>query len=200
MRDIIKGKNPYLYRASGIRTCDDLVRRVLVDYGSASVEGDFGKFFETVAQVASGGVKPAGGGEVDLDIRIDGVARLYAIKSGAKGFNSSSYDKAKRDLNSAERRLRQDRVRTEKKIAFAYGRKTTSFREGIEHMASKDFWAEVSGDADFYEKLLRACDALAYLYTADMRAPYDGLLAEAHHLFCKDNEIDWERILKLVSG
>ena len=200
MKEIIKNKNPYLYRSSGIRTCEDLVHRILQDYVSASVEGNFGKFFEGVARVVSGGIKPVGGGEVDLDVREGNVARLYAIKSGAKGFNSSSYDKAKRDLNSAERRLRQDRVRTEKKVAFAYGRKQSSFTDGIERLSSKQFWAEVSGVPDFYEKLLDICDVLAPLYTADMQAPYDGLLREAHQLFCDGSEIDWDKILKLVSG
>jgi hypothetical protein len=200
LQDVIRGKNPYLYRASGIKTCEDLIRRVLQDYVSASVEGDFGKFFEAVARVVSGGTKPVGGGEVDLDVRKGEVAYLYAVKSGAKGFNSSSYDKAKRDLNSAERRLRQDRVRTEKKLAFAYGRRSTSFSEGIERLSSKSFWAEVSGDDDFYSKLLDACAILAPLYTADMEAPYEGLLSEAHELFCDGDEIDWGRILTLVSG
>jgi hypothetical protein len=198
--DVIRGKNPYLYRASGIRTCEDLVRRVLQDFVSASVEGDFGKFFESVARVVSGGVKPVGGGEVDLDIRDGDVARLYAIKSGPKGFNSSSYDKAMRDLNSAERRLRQDRVRTEKKVAFAYGKRQSSFADGIERLSSKQFWAEISGDERFYEKLLQVCGILAPLYSADMQAPYEGLLREAQELFCVENEIDWDKILKLVSG
>lgn len=200
MKGIIANKNPYLYRASGIRTCEDLVRRVLQDYVSASVEGYFGKFFEGVARVVSGGVKPVGGGEVDLDVRVGDVARLYAIKSGAKGFNSSSYDKAKRDLNSAERRLRQDRVRVEKKIAFAYGRRRPAFKEGIEHLSSRQFWAEVSGDDGFYDKLLAVCEALAPLYTADMQAPFAGLLHEARQLFCVGDDLDWDKILKLVSG
>lgn len=200
MKDIIPNKNPYLYRASGIKTCEDLVRRILQDYVSASVEGNFGKFFEGVARVVSGGVKPVGGGEVDLDVRVGEVARLYVIKSGPKGFNASSYSKAKDDLNSAERRLRQDRVRTEKKIAFAYGKKDGSFKEGIEHLSSQQFWAEVSGDEGFYYKLLEVCEALAPLYTADMQAPYERLLEEAQELFCSREEIDWDRMLKLVSG
>ncbi len=200
LRTIIQNKNPYLYRASGIETCEDLVRRALQDYVSASVEGYFGPFFESVAQVVSGHWKPAGGGEVDLEVRVGNIARLYVIKSGAKGFNSSSYDKARRDLESAERRLRQDRVRVEKKIAFAYGRRTTAFRGGIEHLASKDFWAEISGDPEFYKKLLEICRLLAPLYTADMQAPFNGLVAEAHELFCEDDKVNWDKVLRIVSG
>lgn len=200
MKEIIQRKNPYLYRASGIRTCEELVKRAFDDYVSASVEGDFGPFFEGVARILSGGVKPAVGGEVDLDVRSGDVATLYAIKSGAYGFNSSSFDKAKRDLNSAESRLRQDRLRTEKKIAFAYGRKKTTFAEGIERLASKDFWARLSGDDSFYAKLLDACEYLAPLYQADMDAPRDQLLREARSLFCRGHDIDWAKVLKLISG
>lgn len=201
MRAIIRNKNPYLYRASGLRTCEDLVRRAFQDYVSASVEGYFGPFFESVARVVSGGVKPVGGGEVDLDVRVGDTARLYAIKSGSKGFNSSSYDKARRDLESAERRLWQDRVRVVKKIAFAYGKRgKTELKGGIEHLSSKDFWAELSGDERFYAKLLEVCAFLAPLYTADMEAPFANLLREAHDLFCSDNAIDWDKVLALVSG
>ncbi len=200
LRDILRNKNPYLYRASGIESCEDLVRRALQDYVSASAEGYFGPFFEAVARIMSRGVKPAGGGEVDLDIRDGDVAHLYVIKSGAKGFNSSSYRTAKNDLDSAERRLRQDRVRVIKKIAFAYGRRKGAFKEGVEHLASKDFWAEVTGDRDFYKKLLDVCAALAPLYTADMQAPFEDLLREAEASFCEDGKVAWNKILKLVSG
>jgi hypothetical protein len=200
LKEIISHKNAYLYRASGINTCHEIVRRAMEDYVSASVEGYFGSFFESVARITSSGVKPVGGGEVDLDIRRGDVAYLYAIKSGAKGFNSSSYDKARRDLESAERRLRQDRIRVEKKIAFAYGRKRTTFKDGIERLASKSFWEEVSGDAEFYKKLLDICAFLAPLYTADMAAPYDNLLEEAHHLFCEEDHLNWDIVLRLVSG
>ncbi len=200
MKAIIRYKNPYLYRASGIETCEDIVRRAFQDYVSASLEGDFGKFFESVARIVSGGVKPGLGGEVDLDIRSGEVATLYAIKSGPKGFNSSSFAKARDDLNSAERRLRQDNVRTEKKVAFAYGRKKTSFKDGIERLASKDFWASVSGRDDFYRCLLSICAVLAPLYQADIEAPYQRLLDEAHELFCDESMVNWDRVLRLVSG
>jgi len=200
IKEIIKNKNPYLYRASGIVSCEDLVKRALQDYVSASVEGPFGAVFESVARLLSGGIKPVGGGEVDLDVRRGDVAYLYAIKSGSKGFNSSSEDKAKRDLDSAESRLRQDRIRTEKKIAFAYGRKQTTFRGGIERLASKQFWADMSGDQEFYKKLLDVCGLLAPLYTADMTAPFEDLLYEAQELICENGNVNWDKVLSLVSG
>jgi len=201
IKDIIKSKNPYLYRASGIVTCEDLVLRAFNDYVSASVEGYFGPFFESVARIVSGGFKPPGSGEVDLFIQTGDAVRLYVIKSGPKGFNSSSYDKAKRDLDSSEAKLWQDKVKTEKRIAFAYGRRSnTVMKAGIVHLSSRDFWTELSGDEDFYKRLLDACAVMAPLYIADMQAPLGELLQEAHQSFCEDNEINWDKVLRLVSG
>ena len=75
---------------------------------------------------------------------------MYTIKSGPGGYNSSIEAKARLDLGHAEQRLRQDRVTTHKKMAYAYGRRKTNFKDGIEKLASKDFWHELSGDEEFY--------------------------------------------------
>ena len=200
MRDIISRKNPYLYRASGISSCDDLVNRAFTEYTSTIGENYFGSFFESVARIMSGGVKPAGGGEIDLDVRRSTEAFLYAIKSGPGGYNASIEAKARLDLGYAESRLRQDRVVTHKKMAYAYGRRTTSFKDGVEKLASKDFWAELSGDKNFYIKFLDVCAELTLLFKADLNAPYQRLLNEAHELFCEGDTIRWDKVIRLVSG
>ena len=200
LKQMIKTKNPYLYRSAGISTCSELVSRAFDDYVSSSVETYYGPFFEAVARIISGGVKPVGGGEIDLDIRYDGVAALYVIKSGPKGFNKSSRTRALQELRSAESKLSQDKLRVEKRIAFAYGRKRTTDREGVRFLASRQFWHEISGDERFYSKLLDACAALAPLYAADVHAPRMRLLAEAKKLVCVGEKINWNKVLHLISG
>lgn len=200
LKDMMKTKNPYLYRSTGITTCDQLVTRAFNDYVSASVETYYGPFFEAVARIMSGGVKPAGGGEIDLDIRDRGDVILYVIKSGPKGFNKSSRTRALQELRSAESRLRQDGLRVEKRIAFAYGRKRTTDREGIRYLASKEFWREITGDTNFYSKFLDACNLLAPLYAADVDVARQRLLDEAQSLFCDGDRVDWRKVLKLISG
>ena len=200
MRDIVKRKNPYLYRASGVATCEEFVKRAFTEYTSTMGENYFGSFFESVARIVSGGVKPAAGGEIDLDVRRDNDAYLYTIKSGPGGYNSSIEAKARLDLGHAEQRLRQDRVTTHKKMACAYGRRTTSFRDGIEKLSSKDFWTELSGDEQFYRRLLDICAELTPLFEADVNAPYQRLLNEAHELFCEGDSIRWDRVIHIVSG
>ena len=200
MRDIVKRKNPYLYRASGVSTCEEFVNRAFTEDTSTIGENYFGSFFESVARIVSGGIKPAGGGEIDLEVRRDNAAYLYTIKSGPGGYNSSTEAKARTDLGHAERRLRQDRVTTHKKMAYAYGRRTTSFKDGIEKLASKDFWYELSADEQFYRKLLEICAELTPLFEADVNAPYQRLLNEAHELFCEGDSIRWDKVIRIVSG
>lgn len=205
IKKIIATKNPYLYRSSGITSCEDLVDRAFSDYVSSSVETYYGSFFEAIARIVSGGVKPATGGEIDLDIRRHAtkIAELYAIKSGPKGFNSSSMKRAIEELNSAARRLRQDGWRTDKFIIAAYGRKTRGKPRGdIEVLSSKEFWERISNDPDFYTKLLAACAQLSPLYNAnlDLEEPREMLMGEAYDLFCDGDEVDWPKVLKLISG
>ena len=201
LREIIKGKNPYLYRATGVSTCEELTSRAFNEYISTMQGNYFGPFFESVARTISGGHKPAGGAEVDLEIRKGNDTYVYAIKSGAKGCNASSEAKARQDLDYVERRLRQDRVRTHKMIAFAYGRRKTATVQGnIDKLASKQFWAELSGDSEFYSKFLDACAVLSPLFEADMSAPYQRLLNEAYELFCEDETIRWDKVIRVISG
>ena len=74
-------------------------------------------------------------------------------------------------------------------MAYAYGRRKTNFKDGIEKLASKDFWHELSGDEEFYLKLLDVCAELTPLFEADTNAPYQMLLNEAHELFCEGDSI-----------
>src|SRR3990172_7028290 len=71
-RDIIKRKNPYLYRASGIRTIPELVDRALSDFVSSSTEGLLGTFLEHLANSLPGNVK-APGLRVDIVRQTGGV-------------------------------------------------------------------------------------------------------------------------------
>ena len=80
------------------------------------------------------------------------------------------------------------------------GKEVVEGDDGVRKMASKDFWAEMSGDADFYVKLLDVSAALSPMFQADMESPYERLLAEAHELFCEGDAIRWGKVIRLVSG
>ncbi len=200
MKELVKRKNPYLYRATGVETCDEYVQRAFSEYIAGMRGNFFGLFFESVAQILSGGTKPDGTGEIDLEVQKDGEMLLYVIKSGASGHNASSLKKALDDLSAVSGSFEARNIRAHKNIAYAYGRHGEHVDDGVRKMASKDFWAEMSGDADFYVKLLDVAAALSPMFQADMESPYERLLAEAHELFCEGDAIRWDKVIRLVSG
>lgn len=201
MKELVKRKNPYLYRATGVETCDDYVQRAFREHIAGMRGNFFGLFFESVAQILSGGTKPEGTGEIDLEVQKDGEMLLYVIKSGASGHNASSLKKALDDLSAVSSSFEAQNIRAHKNIAYAYGRHGEHVDDdGVRKMASKDFWAEMSGDEDFYVKLLDVAAALSPMFQADMESPYERLLAEAHELFCEGDAIRWDKVIRMVSG
>src|SRR5437588_5264731 len=82
LKDTLKKKNPYLFRAVGIQKASEIVERLLRDYMSSSDEGIFGDaFFEPIGKLCSGGtVAPSEG--VDVAIETGTVYKAVSIKSG----------------------------------------------------------------------------------------------------------------------
>jgi len=67
-RDIAK-RNPMFYTARGANSVDEWVDRVLEDKETSAIEGHIGTFLEEVARIVSGGTKPAGGADLQIDRR-----------------------------------------------------------------------------------------------------------------------------------
>ncbi len=200
-RKLISRKNPYLYRAIGIDSVDDLVDRALSDFVSSSVEGLFGKILERLVTALPGCIKSSAEG-VDVKRRFEDSGELYAIKSGPAGYTSSSLKRQREDLANARARLQQERgVAVHPFFGFAYGRKRTGTpRQGIITLSSKELWKKLSGDTDFYRKLLDALACARQLYRADVGSARNRLLQEAREGFAQDGRIDWPTVLKASSG
>jgi hypothetical protein len=57
LKQVLRRKNPYLYKAVGNRSAAEIVEGILSAYLSSSDEGIFGDaFFEPIAKAVSGGV------------------------------------------------------------------------------------------------------------------------------------------------
>ena len=195
---LVARKNPYLYRASGLVTCEELVERAFLDYLSSSTETLFGNFLERVALQLAGGYqcKSATKG-VDIERRAGNKAELYVVKSGPAAFNAGSRRDAERALDEAAKRLRPAGIEVQKFIGFAYGRKRTTYERGIIVLSSSDFWRRISGISDFHIRLLEICGCLAPLYRTDVHAARKRLLKEAKEVYCEANgAIQWEQVLR----
>jgi len=207
---IMKRKNPYLYRAKAMENASDIVNSVLNAFISSSEETIFGNcFFEPIAIAASGGNKALAEG-VDIMIQDNDSNTIYAfaVKSGTSVFNADSKKRQEQNFMAASKLAQQAKARFEAYIGYAYGKKKMSDRGApkiYQELAGKKFWEELTGEEDFYLKIIRFMGTLPEQYVSAYKESYNKafnrLVREFSNKFCKeDGSIDWEKLVEFNSG
>jgi len=109
LSDILKKKNPYLYKAKNILTSEQFIKNILDAQIISSDETIFGDWLEGLAifinQKVYGGVKSGIKG-VDLEFENQNIRYIVSIKSGPNWANSTQITKMIADFNSAKKTLR----------------------------------------------------------------------------------------------
>ena len=207
---VMKRKNPYLYRAKAMQNASEIVESVLSAFVSSSEETIFGNcFFEPIAIAASGGNKALAEG---IDIMIEdsesNVIYAVAVKSGPSVFNADSKKRQEQNFVAASKLAQQAKSRYEALIGYCYGKKKESGRgtpKMYQELAGKQFWTELTGDEEFYIKIIGFMGTLPEQYIASYKESYDRafnrLVREFSNDFCKDDgSIDWEKLVEFNSG
>lgn len=207
LKHALSRKNPYLYRAIGVQKASDIVEGLLTAYMSSSDEGIFGDaFFEPLAKFASGGVVAPSEG-VDVARETEGVYSAIAVKSGTNVFNAQSRRRQIDDFKALENRLRKLQKHFDPVVGYCYGKKQQSknskapFRE----LAGQVFWEMITGDPDFYLKIICLMRDKPQEHLIEYRAAWDAAINrftnEFFQEFCnEDGSIDWEKLVMFNSG
>lgn len=210
IEDIMKRKNPYLYRAKAMQSAAEIVESVLSATISSSEETIFGNcFFEPIAIAASGGNKALAEG-VDIMVEDKDTNTMYAIavKSGPSVFNADSKKRQEQNFAAARKLAQQAKARYEAYIGYCYGKKRSSgkgrptiYRE----LAGQDFWTELTGDKDFYLKIIGYMGTKPEQYLEKYRDSYakasNRLIKQFTADFCDDDgNISWQKLVKFNSG
>lgn len=207
LKNTLKRKNPYLYRAIGTQKASEIVEGLLSAYMSSSDEGIFGdSFFEPLAKFASGGiVSPSEG--VDVAIESDKVYTAIAVKSGTNVFNAQSKRRQITEFKSLENRLRKLHKQFDPLVGYCYGRKRVKKRtvKEFRELAGQAFWEEITGDSDFYLKIIRLMKNKPQEHAAEYKKAWDAAInrftGEFIAEFCfSDGNIDWEKLTKFNSS
>lgn len=207
---VMRRKNPYLYRAKAMENASEIVESVLSATVSSSEETIFGNcFFEPIAIAAAGGNKALAEG-IDIMIQKDDINTIYAVavKSGPSVFNADSKKRQEQNFLAASKLAQQARARFVALIGYSYGKKKDVGRgkpKIYQELAGKQFWAELTGDDDFYIKIIRYMGTLPEQYVASYKESYNKafnrLVREFSVRFCKeDGSIDWEQLVVFNSG
>jgi hypothetical protein len=211
LRAVLRRKNPYLFRALHTEKASEIVEQILSAFLMSSDETIFGNdFFEPIAREVSGGQASDGKG-VDVVVHTETEIRAYAVKSGANAQNASARDKQEQEFNELRQRLAKLRKRFDPVLAAAYGRinrrsgvrvvKARSFRE----VAGQAFWTELTGDSDFYLKLMRLMQDIPAKHQETYKPEWDAainrLTGEFIADFCTgDGNVDWDKLTAFVSS
>ncbi|WP_294143838.1 PmeII family type II restriction endonuclease [uncultured Clostridium sp.] len=210
IQKVMKRKNPYLYRAKAMESAAEIVESVLTAFVSSSEETIFGNcFFEPIAIAASGGNKALAEG-IDIMIQDNeaNVISAIAVKSGPSVFNADSKKRQEQNFMAASKLAQQAKARYEAYIGYCYGKKKESGRgkpKMYRELAGKQFWQEITGDEDFYKKIITYMGTMPEQYVSEYKESYskaaNRLVREFSNSFCKeDGSIAWEQLVAFNSG
>ena len=198
VKTVMKRKNPYLFRAKAMNGAAQIIDAILAAFVSSSEETIFGNvFFEPIATAAAQGQKALAEG-VDIMVERDNTIYAIAVKSGTSVFNADSRKKQEQNFMAASKLAQQAKKRFVPIVGYGYGKKKVSNRglpKFYMELAGKDFWTELTGDEEFYIKLIRFMDKLPEKYVEEFDASYqkaaNRLVREFTQEFCfEDGSIE----------
>lgn len=208
--DLLRRKNPYLFKSKNITVASDLVRSLLDAYLSSQEETLFGDFLEGlaiyVAETVHDGWKSSATG-IDLEFARDEVRYIVSIKSGPNWGNSSQVAKLKDNFETASRVIRQGN-RTAHVIAVngcCYGRDRNPDKGVYFKYCGQEFWELISGDAEFYVRIIEPLGRNAKRRNQEFANQYGAVVnrlsVQFSDGFCaEDGSIDWRRLVAFNSA
>lgn len=210
LNDVLKKKNPYLFRAKNLLTASDLVKSILDAFLSSSEEELFGKFLEKLAEficeTTQGGRKSSAEG-LDLEFDRDMKRYLVAVKSGPNWGNSSQWKRLEENFRRAVIVQRQANRNLDVRpvLGICYGKKRFKEKGNYEIYTGQRFWHFLSNDRDLYVDIIEPIGYEAKTRNDDFgerRAALENhFTMELIKQFCKpDYSIDWEKLVQFNSG
>ncbi|MFH0927139.1 MAG: PmeII family type II restriction endonuclease [Candidatus Micrarchaeota archaeon] len=210
LKNLLKRKNPYLYRAKNLQTAGDLVSALLDAQLSSSEEEIFGGFLEDLAIFVAGlslGAKKSSTSGLDLEYAIRGTHYLVSIKSGVNWGNSGQWSDLENNFKRASKVLKQSKhvKHVDCILGVSYGKTKTTIKKGsITQICGQSFWHMISGDPEFYKKIVKPlghkAKELNTSFISKKSALINRLSAEFITDFCNPTgEIQWEQVVEFNS-
>ena len=109
LTQVLKRKNPYLFKAKFVLTAEQIIRGIVDAHISSNEETIFGDWLEGLAIFINGkvyGGYKSGITGIDLEFDKNGARNIVTIKSGPNWGNSSQIAKMVADFKTAKKTLR----------------------------------------------------------------------------------------------
>lgn len=207
--DVLKRKNPYLFKAKNIETAGEFVSSILDAYLSSQEETLFGTFVESLAKFvceqAKGGIKSCADG-MDLEFTEDGTRYIISVKSGPNWGNKGQIDNMKKSFKKAI--IRYHTQNPGEKIVCVngccYGKDSKPFKGDYYKYCGEEFWAFISGEEDFYLKIIAPLDhgvrSKNEYFKEEFAKVNNKFTKEFIGKYCnEEGAILWDKLLEFVS-
>jgi len=209
LTQILKRKNPYLFKAKNILTSETLVKSLLDAHLSSQEEGMFGEFLEDLAIYICGEVfigKKSSAEGIDLEFEKGTIKYIVSIKSGPNWGNAGqikrmvdNFKKAKRILGTNTSKIKIVAVN-----GCCYGRDNQPDKIDYLKLCGQRFWEFISGNADLYIQIIEPLGYKAKEKNQQFTESYAQLInkftLEFSNDFCIDGKIKWESLVRLNSS
>ncbi|HPW67470.1 MAG TPA: PmeII family type II restriction endonuclease [Salinivirgaceae bacterium] len=210
LSQILKRKNPYLFKAKYVLTAEEIIRGIVDAHISSSEEGIFGDWLEGLAifinEKVYGG-KKSGILGIDLEFENNGIRYIVNIKSGPNWGNSSQVAKMVADFKTAKKTLRtsNSQLNIVAVNGCCYGRDNRPDKGEYFKYCGQRFWEFISGNSELYTEIIEPLGHKAKEKKDDFVKLYSQMInkftKEFANEFCKDNgEIDWEKLVRYNSA
>ena len=211
LKDLLKRKNPYLYRAKNLVTAGELVSSLLEAKLSSSEEEIFGEFLEHlaifVAEKVHRATKSSAAG-IDFEYQTGKTRYLVSVKSGLNWGNSSQWGKLEDNFKTAMKRVKQNRQIGDVRciLGVSYGKDKTRIKKGfIMQVCGQRFWHMVSWQKDFYiqkvEPIGHKAKELNDSFKQKKAQLINKFTGEFISEFCSRNgQILWNKVIEFNSG
>lgn len=209
LSDVLRRKNPYLYKAKNLNIAADLVSSLVAAHLSSQEESIFGGFLERLAvfvcATARGGRKSGIAG-IDLEFEIEGQRHLVAIKSGPKWHNKGQLEKLRLDFRTACKTLNTN-ARQSRAVCIngcCYGNAEEDHGDFLK-LCGERFWTLISGDPLLFVEIVEPLGHEAERHDVAFKERYAAVLNTFTRQFLtefcvSDGSVDWEKIVRLNAG
>jgi hypothetical protein len=209
LMNVLRRKNPYLFKAKNINTSHEIVQKLLDAHLSSQEETIFGNFLEGLAIYINSKVykgQKSGITGIDLEFSKENVRYIVSIKSGPNWGNSSQISKMKLNFITAKKVIRANdsSIIVECINGCCYGKDNKPDKGSYFKFCGQKFWEFVSGFPGLYTDIIEPLGYKAKEKNDVFMVTYSSILnrftLEFSQSFCKeDGQINWKELVRYNS-
>lgn len=210
LSQVLKRKNPYLFKAKYVLTAEQIIRGIVDAHISSNEETIFGDWLEGLAIFINAkvyGGKKSGITGIDLEFDNGGVRYIITIKSGPNWGNSSQIAKMVADFKTAKKALRtsNSKLNITAVNGCCYGRDNNSDKGDYYKYCGQKFWEFISGKENLYTEIIEPLGHKAKEKNDDFMKSYSQMInkftKEFANDYCdNDGSINWNKLVKFNSA